>query len=356
MKFNFYPEASRVVQFVYFPLLASYEKTEKAFGSLISELINPGSLDRWERIAEELTGCRDEFSKYLLSSYSFYFKLLFKTELKHLNNETQYLEAIRALSKADLDDHMTAFLDGVLDMTMPGPTDSGNYLAEAFKTIRSSTLDNSDKWKLLALLEDPEAVRNEYADFMERLIPLFRRYYEEVDYAVNAWSARFAHELETTGPGPLTDIMDQYLVSESTAILRQSHTVNFWLLGIHDYNFFINPHPQESDIILGINVLDYLTRLDRFEERNKEDRITVFKNLSDKTRYDVLKLIATGESSTKVLAQKLGVTSAAISYHLKQLTNDRLIRFDANNPKHRYRINEQRMMEALAGLREDLCL
>ena len=76
----------------------------------------------------------------------------------------------------------------------------------------------------------------------------------------------------------------------------------------------------------------------------------------DKTRYEVLKLIASGESSTKVLAEKLGVTSAAISYHLKQLTNDRLIRFDANSPKQRYRINETRMLEALAGLREDLNL
>ena len=357
MKFNFFPNASRVVQFVYFPALVGYEKSEKAFGALINELLNPGSLDRWERISDELAQYKEEISKYILSSYSFYFKLLFRIDLKSITTEEEYLSAIRSLSKRELDDHMTGFLESVLDMSLPTMDQSENYVSAVFKLISASTLDHSDKWKLFALLENPEAVRDQYADFKEGLIPLHRKYYTEVEYAVNAWSNSFALELETTEQTPLSYIMDQYLVAESAAMFKQSSTINFWLLGIHDYNyFFMNPSPNESNIFLGINVLEYLSRLNRFETRNKEERMTVFKNLSDKTRYEVLKLIANGESSTKVLAQKLGVTSAAISYHLKQLSNDRLIRFDANSPKQRYRINESRLREALAGLHEDLCL
>lgn len=356
MKFRFYPEASRVVQFVYFPALSNYQKSEKAFGSLITELVDPGSLDRWERISEELAPRKEEFSKYVLSSYSFYFKLLFRSDLTKIRSEKEYLNVIRALTRTELDEHMAAFLSGVLDMSMPQPDPSGNYMTDAFKLVSSSALDHSDKWKLLALLEDPEAIRDQYADFMESLIPLFRNYYHEVEYAVSVWSRDFAEKLKSSGSSPLTEIMDQFLVAESADLLKKSQHINFWFLGIHDYNFFIHPEEQESDVILGINVLEYVSRLSLFEARNQEERITVFKNLSDKTRYEVLKLIASGESSTKVLAEKLGVTSAAISYHLKQLTNDRLIRFDANSPKQRYRINETRMLEALAGLREDLNL
>ena len=356
MKLNFFPESSRIVQFVYFPALSGYQKSEKAFGSLIHDLVNPGSIDRWERIADELAPVRDEFAKFQLSSFSYYFMLLFESDLYSITSEEEYLNAVKRLSRKELMDHMARFLDKHLDMVIPVPQRSDQYLKEAFQIVSNSTLDNSDRWKLLALLENPELERDHYVDFMTRMIPLFRKHYAEVEYAGNAYSERFEKELAVDDQSPLMNLMNQYLVTESVEGLKQSKTINFWFLGIQDYHFLIRPQQETAHIFLGISVLEYFTRLKHFEERNKEDRITVFKNLSDKTRYEVLKLIAEGESSTKVLAEKLGVTSAAISYHLKQLTNDRLIRFDASKPKQRYRINESRMEEAVAGLREDLQL
>lgn len=356
MTFNFYPAPSRIVQFVYFPALSGYQKSEKAFGSLINDLVNPGSIDRWERIADELAPVREDFARYQLSSFSYYFMLLFQTDLTALTSEEDYLGAVKALSREALLDHLARFLEKHLDMVLPLPEKTDQYLTEAFRIVSGSTLDNSDRWKLLALLEDPEQERDHYVDFMTGIIPLFRKHYAEVDFAVRAYAERFEKELAVDDQSPLMNLMNQYLVSESVEDLKQSKIINFWFLGIQDYHFLIIPHQETANIFLGISVLEYFARLQRFEERNKEDRITVFKNLSDKTRYEVLKLIAEGESSTKVLAEKLGVTSAAISYHLKQLTNDRLIRFDASRPRQRYCINESRMEEAVAGLREDLRL
>lgn len=354
MIFQFYLEASRVVEFVFFPSLATYEKTDKAFGALNYELLTPGSVDRWAQIADDLSHLKDGFDQFTFSGYSYYFDLMYRLDVKSLQNEQDYLSKIRKLSQQELNSHLLDFLDRNLDIAIPVHEDTGHDMAEAFQILASSSLDNNDKWKLLAILEDPESIRDRYVHFMEQVIPIFSKYYTEVEFAVAGYARQFQKELEAGIRQELDDLMRQFLIPESIEALKNSESVNFFPLGVLDYSFNLIPRGSSTDLFLGINVLDYHYKLSSFEERIKEERITVFKNLSDKTRYDVLKLIARGDSSTKVLAEKLGVTSAAISYHLKQLTNDRLIQFDANRRKNGYRINQERMKHAIAGLLEDL--
>lgn len=354
MKFEFFPEASRVVEFVFFPSLATYEKSDKAFGALNYELLTPGSVDRWGLIAEELAPFKEGFDQFTFSGYSYYFDLMYQLDLKKLRGERDYLRTIQALGRDELTAHLRDFLDRNLDITIPLGAAGGHDTTQAFQILSTSSLDNNDKWKLLAILEDPELIRDRYVQFMEEIIPIFSRYYGEVVYAVAAYARQVQKELETGVTQELDDLARQFLIQESIEALENSETLNFFPLGVLDYSFNMISRHETTDLFLGINVLDYHFKLSSFEERIKEERITVFKNLSDKTRYDVLKLIARGDSSTKVLAEKLGVTSAAISYHLKQLTNDRLIQFDANRRKNGYRINRERMNHAIAGLLEDL--
>lgn len=356
MKFQFHLEASRVMEFVFFPALTAYEKSEKAFGALNYEILNPASVERWESIANQLSGFREKYRRFNFSGYSYFFDLMHYFGVKDLKDEHAYLEKVRALTKKDLTEHLRFFLDHTLDITIPLETNSERFVLEAFQILSASSLDNSDKWKLLAILENPNKIRDEYVAFMEEIIPIFTKYYAEVEYAVSAFARQLEKDLDPNDPVQLETMMKQFLISESLEAVHNSNTIHFYLLGIHDYNFNLLPHNQEMDLVLGINVMDYFLKLTQFQVRNKEERITVFKNLSDKTRYDVLNLIANGDSSTKILAEKLGVTSAAISYHIKQLTNDRLIQFDANHRKNGYRINEKRIKEAINGLFEDLTI
>ncbi|MFB0957557.1 MAG: metalloregulator ArsR/SmtB family transcription factor [Clostridiaceae bacterium] len=354
MKFQFYLGSSRVVDFVFFPALALYEKSEKAFGALNYEIMDPASTERWTLIAEEMSGLKDEFERFKFSGYSYYFDLMYQFDLRQLKDENDFLASVKALSKDALTAHLSSFLDRKLDLVIPTAEKSPNYLMEAFQILSSSSLETSDKWKLLEILEDPEHVRDEFVAFMERVKPIFHKFYQGVEYSISGYAKQLERTLASGDHALLEAMMEQYVFTETIEALRKSETINFYLLGLSDYSFNLITHADYTDIFLGINVLDYYFRLTEFRQRSKEERITVFKNLADKTRYEVLKLIAQGDSSTKVLAEKLGVTSAAISYHLKQLTNDRLIQFDANRRKNGYRINETRMKDAIAGLLEDL--
>ncbi len=51
----------------------------------------------------------------------------------------------------------------------------------------------------------------------------------------------------------------------------------------------------------------------------------IFKVLSDKQRRDILEMLKDGRMSAGEIAEQLGVTPAALSYHLKLLKNADLV-------------------------------
>ena len=50
-----------------------------------------------------------------------------------------------------------------------------------------------------------------------------------------------------------------------------------------------------------------------------------FKALSDEKRIDILQLLQNGEQCACVLLEKLNLTQSGLSYHMKILTNSKII-------------------------------
>lgn len=66
---------------------------------------------------------------------------------------------------------------------------------------------------------------------------------------------------------------------------------------------------------------------------------SIFKVLSDKQRRDILVLLKEGRLNAGEIAEKLGVTPAALSYHLKLLKDAELVMEYKNKNFIYYEIN-----------------
>ena len=66
---------------------------------------------------------------------------------------------------------------------------------------------------------------------------------------------------------------------------------------------------------------------------------SIFKVLSDKQRRDILVMLKDGRMSAGDIADRLGVTPAALSYHLKLLKNADLVMEYKNKNYVYYEIN-----------------
>lgn len=65
----------------------------------------------------------------------------------------------------------------------------------------------------------------------------------------------------------------------------------------------------------------------------------IFKVLADKQRRDILEMLKDGRMSAGEIAERLGVTPAALSYHLKLLKNADLVMEYKNKNFIYYEIN-----------------
>ena len=58
---------------------------------------------------------------------------------------------------------------------------------------------------------------------------------------------------------------------------------------------------------------------------NERDAIALFKCLADKSRLQILKSLAKEDLYVELLAERLGLTAATVSFHLKKLTDAGLV-------------------------------
>ena len=78
----------------------------------------------------------------------------------------------------------------------------------------------------------------------------------------------------------------------------------------------------------------------------------IFKVLSDKQRRDILVMLKDGRLSAGEIAEKLGVTPAALSYHLKLLKNaDLVIEYKSKNFVY-YEINTSVIDELILWIQQ----
>lgn len=75
--------------------------------------------------------------------------------------------------------------------------------------------------------------------------------------------------------------------------------------------------------------------------------LNIFKVLSDKQRRDILEMLRDGRLSAGEIAEKLGVTPAALSYHLKLLREaDLVVEYKSKNFIY-YEINTSVLQELI---------
>ena len=75
--------------------------------------------------------------------------------------------------------------------------------------------------------------------------------------------------------------------------------------------------------------------------------LNIFKVLSDKQRRDILEMLKDGRLSAGEIAEKLGVTPAALSYHLKLLREaDLVVEYKSKNFIY-YEINTSVLQELI---------
>lgn len=218
-----------------------------------------------------------------------------------------------------------------------------------YKFVNNLEFKEEEKWRLYVFLREPEKYREEFVDFLRDYKPEFDKIYEKI-----------AKEREKF----ILGIKDSVKKSGEEFLTKYSYFINFkgverviifpMMYNCYSINFGFY---DENTVYLG---LGYRFDKDIIPIKNNKDNeefiLSIMKNLSDSSRYKILKILSKEEGYGMDLARKLNLTTATISHHMSNLHLSNMVTIEKQENKVFYKLNKAVIKAALQQISKDLGL
>lgn len=221
---------------------------------------------------------------------------------------------------------------------------------EIMPWLNDLSIGNDAKWQLYSFTQNPRKTLKAYIGFMEEVLPKFETFYEKYGNEAVEYGNDFVRKLGEIKGDSLSEVSNG-IVSESVLI---GEKIDVLITLVNSFSIMLNAGSVRPFIAWGSDIEKIFMTIKENEANQVQERVTLFKNLGDKTRYDVLMNIAKGITSTKIIAKNLGVSSATISYHLNNLVTAKLIYLAQSEGKYTYKVNHEFIGKCIKAMTEDL--
>ena len=212
--------------------------------------------------------------------------------------------------------------------------------------LKNLPIDDTVRWNYFTIMSQPKKFVEDFISLHQTLKPIFEKVYAEYLPILEKSYVEFEATIREH-PTILAEAFTGTKEIEEIDWTSDEISVIPTLL-LSDFFF------QDSEILLlgakSLEVIQHFiqTRLDK-----QQERINVFKNLGDKTRYQIFCEIAKGTKSVKKIAEQLGITSATVSYHINELVLSNLVVQGWNKKDCLKAIHTELITEVMNGLMED---
>lgn len=338
MKTTFYLEESRLLDLLRFPKILLSKETD--------ELYDESYIQFLADISKELEPYKEEISFFYpaddYTSHDFN-QILYASFTVTEGEEHLYFKNILKLDKDSLKSKIYDTLLRISEETkasMPNPV----------TLIESLDIELKHKWHLMLILENPAKYILQYSKLIETLEPIFDQFYNPIKEDVRKLGVAISNTLNTEGIKAIERISYDRI---KASIFNQSD-IRLLVSGIYPYSVMINPRPDYINLIWGLSIEYAFQKMLLANENKLQERVSVFKNMGDKTRYEVIRWIANGQTSIKEIAAKVGVSSATVSYHLNELINAKIVTLENQNKKYSYIIDYGFLTQLLEEFKIDL--
>ncbi|HEM2750660.1 TPA: winged helix-turn-helix transcriptional regulator [Streptococcus suis] len=216
----------------------------------------------------------------------------------------------------------------------------------SIETIISSDFSETNKWRLTTILFSYEISKKKMMGFLEQTWRIYNQYLEQLLETLSNEEKQSKHLL-LESDDLYQVVFSDYINKESFEEVREKFVLPFLvhkMLYITAGNF--------SCVGIGYQTYHYWSLLKRKGNINQRTREQVLKTLVDPTRFGILKFINEGIWSNKIISEKFGISSSAVTYQLKYLMEHQIIFQDTETRK--YSINKPLLSQVLLDLKEEL--
>lgn len=207
--------------------------------------------------------------------------------------------------------------------------------------IRGLKLSSSLKWEALEFFRDVKSSMEGFIKLVKEYIPLYKKIMKKNEKLIKNFDEYIINSIESEGQSFLNKLsrgsvsLDAEEVIAGTLFLN-SRSLVCNTVGENLYVFIGMDFEETVRFVTGDGDVDF--------------NISVFKNLSDKTRFQILSLLKQKELYGQEIAEKVGITMATVSYHMSYLLASNLVKLEKVGQKGYYTLNRNTLRKTVEFL------
>jgi DNA-binding transcriptional ArsR family regulator len=213
--------------------------------------------------------------------------------------------------------------------------------------LKNQPIEKELKWNLLCLIEDPKAYIDRFIKFIRGYLPLYNEIRNKYKKKYEDFILWIEDKIETYG-------FDY--INKNFKIMNFKEFEKIYLsYSIFDLSStFLDLEDNQCYLYLGLLFKEYVSQT--LDKKDIEKHLVVFKNFSDKTRFEIIKILIKKESFGQEIAEKLDISTATVSYHMDYLLGASLVQLTKVGRKVFYKIDKNQIRDSISFLEQELKL
>ncbi|WP_294188043.1 winged helix-turn-helix domain-containing protein [uncultured Clostridium sp.] len=215
--------------------------------------------------------------------------------------------------------------------------------------INSKDFSYESKWKLTVLLEDSKNYLLQYFNIFLDSINNFESTFTVFEKEKNNFISQLKRELDKD-KNFLTEL-SSFKKDDSNPLIIYPSMIDFRKISFSENINPLTPINESSICYFGYKFQE-LMNLSKGKKNEEEMLLEKLKCLSDKSKYEILKMLNNEPMYGQQIAQKLNLTTATISYHMNALSLNKLVTINKIDNKAYYNINKEEINKICALLKD----
>lgn len=260
----------------------------------------------------------------------------------------EYVSFIDNLSNFDL---RKGIVKTLIDNKLKNDEDRIDEIAENEENvllfIQELDISKASKWDLYCFIKDIEKYKDRFINLIKEYIPVFTKLLKKRSEIINEDNTQVMKKVDSQGIEFIKEYtnnlinLDEFKKVYMTSSYFDSYLIYFTLMNnMEDCYLVVGSYYQE---VVGHN-------------NHVEAHLKVLKNLSDPTRFGIIKYILDDKRYGQEIAIKFNISNASVSYHMNNLLLLNLVEISKQDNKVFYKLNKKRVIETIKFLENELSL
>lgn len=229
-----------------------------------------------------------------------------------------------------------------------GPGEKSLKGCGLLKLMESCSLCDQDKWRLLAFYHDFEAYLDQFIKVLSKAIEVFVPFIPSLAVWIEPFYKRFPKEINN-------ETLYRYMAEKIQIILPETDKIFIQpsLFSCDRLQYLASTEPGRcSNILWGMHF--EIIFLNRLKHNSSTYMCNNMRLLSDRSKFDILKLLAGRRYYSGELAKELNLTTSTIAYHMQALLNARFVTVDKRSYRTYYELNKDAICVFLDQVRRHI--